>query len=325
MAAWGALVRRQRAHRRAIADADAAPRLPHHVPVVAVRAIRKRNAGRGIGPGKLAAGAAMAECQWAVRVAETALSALVITGDHHAEGTIHWCAHGVGEVLAHLQRMLQRVRAPHLRAIVCAVGWSLALGGLLKAPGLDATDAEIVAYYADHRNTRAAVIWLQVLVVATIAFLWFVGVVRGRLGDREPRLFGAVFFGASLLLAGLLFFGAALIAAPAALVEITGKAPRPDAVSLLRATAAVVLSVFAPRIATLVMLSTASLGRVTRALPRWLVWLTFAIGIAAFINVSINTPSIYVVPGWIAVVSIVLLVRRPPNGFTLPAADPPAA
>jgi hypothetical protein len=37
-----------------------------------------------------------------------------------------------------------------------------------------------------------------VLVVSTIAFLWFVGVVRGRIGDREPRLFGTVFFGSSL-------------------------------------------------------------------------------------------------------------------------------
>jgi len=73
---------------------------------------------------------------------------------------------------------------------------------------------------------------------------------------------------------------------------------------------------FTPRIATLVMFSTGSLGRVTGALPRWLVVLTFALGIAAFVNVTISSPGLYAVPAWIALVSIVLLVRRPAEGYS---------
>ena len=126
--------------------------------------------------------------------------------------------------------------------------------------------AGIERFYRDQQHGTAAVIWLQVLVFSTIAFLWFVGVVRGRLGDREPKL-------------------------------------------------------FVPRIATLVMFSTASLGRATGALPRWLVWLTFAIGIAELVNVTVSTPTIYLVPGWIALVSVVLLIRRTPSDFEL---DQPA-
>ena len=74
-------------------------------------------------------------------------------------------------------------------------GWSMSLAGLLHAPGIGASDAEIDKYYADPSTATAALVWIQVLVFATIAFLWFVGVVRGRLGDREPKLFGTVFFG----------------------------------------------------------------------------------------------------------------------------------
>lgn len=85
----------------------------------------------------------------------------------------------------------------------------------------------------------------------------------------------------------------------------------------MRAGAAVILSVFAPRVATLVMLSTASLGRVTDALPGWLVVLTYVLGVTAFVNLSFAAPTVYVVPAWTALVSIVLLDRRPPQGFEL--------
>jgi hypothetical protein len=166
-------------------------------------------------------------------------------------------------------------------------------------------------------------VWLQVLVVSTIAFLWFVGVVRGRIGDREPRLFGTVFFGSSILLAMLVFVGAALLSAPAVLLAVGDRTPDPDVVSVTRAGAAVVLSVFTPRIATLLMFSTASLGRATGALPKWLIWLTYAGGVFEFVNVGVTSLSMFAVPAWIAVVSIVLLVRRPPQGFELgPASEP---
>ncbi len=220
-----------------------------------------------------------------------------------------------------LRRRLGSIHAAAIAGIVCATGWSVSMAGLLKTPGIGASDADIARYYADPGSGTSTLISLQVLVIGTIAFLWFVGVVRSRLGDREPKLFGTVFFGASILLAGLLFVGATFLAAPAALVAIGGRTPAPDSVALSRAAAAVVLSVFAPRVATLVMFATASLGRATGALPRWLVWLTYIVGVGEFVNVTIAAPAIYVVPAWVALVSIVLLLRRPPHGFDLePAA-----
>ena len=216
-----------------------------------------------------------------------------------------------------IRHWMVSIEAAAIAGIVCAVGWSLALRGLLSAPALGAAVAEISAYYADSSNGTTAIFWLQVLVISTIAFLWFVGVVRRRLGDREPRLFGTVFFGSSLLLAAMLFVGTALLSAPAVLVAVGERTPDPAAVAVTRAAAAVVLSVFAPRITTLVMFSTASLGRATGALPNWLIWATYFIGVVEFINVNIATPIVYLMPAWIALVSIVLLVRRPPHGFEL--------
>jgi len=212
---------------------------------------------------------------------------------------------------------LASIEAAAVAGIVCAIGWSLSLRGLLSAPGIGATDREIVEYYSDPGNSTAALVWLQVLVFSTIAFLWFVGVVRGRIGDREPKLFGTVFLGASILLAGLLFLGATLLAAPAVLVAVGDRAPDPGSTALLRSAAAVVLAVFLPRVATLVMFSTASLGRATGGLPGWLVLVTFAIGLFDLVNVTLSTPTIFLVPAWIALVSVVLLVRHPAHAFEL--------
>jgi hypothetical protein len=224
-----------------------------------------------------------------------------------------------------VRRRLLSIESAAIAGIICAIGWALALRGLLGAPGIGASDSEIIAYYADASNGTAAIVWLQVLVVSTIAFIWFVGVVRVRLGEREPRLFGTVYFGSSILLAALVFVGAALLSAPAVLVAVGDRPPDPDVVAMTRSSAAVVLSVFAPRIATLLMFSTAGLGRATGALPKWLIWLTYAIGIAELVNVSVATPTVFVVPGWIALVSIVLLLRPPPQGFELETRAQPAS
>jgi hypothetical protein len=212
---------------------------------------------------------------------------------------------------------LASVEAAAVAGLICAVCWSIGLRGLLGGPALDATDAEIVRYYSDPSAGSTALTHLQIVGAGTLAFLWFIGVVRSRIGEVEPRLFGTVFLGGGILLAGLVFVGASALAAPSALLEIGGKTPDPGAASMSRAFAATVLSVFAPRVTALVMLSTASLGRTTRALPPWLVVVTYIVGVGELVNVTVSQPTIYVFPAWIALVSIVLLVRRPPRGFAL--------
>src|SRR5207248_2003264 len=58
---------------------------------------------------------------------------------------------------------------------------------------------------------RAAVaIALNLIPFAGIAFLWFVGAVRDRIGEREDRFFATVFFGSGLLFVAMLFVGAAV-------------------------------------------------------------------------------------------------------------------
>src|SRR6516165_4787506 len=51
---------------------------------------------------------------------------------------------------------------------------------------------------------------LNLIPFAGIAFLWFIGVLRDRLGKLEDRFFATVFLGSGLLFLGMLFASAAL-------------------------------------------------------------------------------------------------------------------
>jgi len=57
------------------------------------------------------------------------------------------------------------------------------------------------------------VIALNIIPFAGIAFLWFIGVLRDRLGQREDRFFATEFFGSGLLFLAMLFAAAAMVGA----------------------------------------------------------------------------------------------------------------
>ena len=81
---------------------------------------------------------------------------------------------------------------------------------------------------------------------------------------------------------------------------------------MVRALAALALAVFAPRMATLIMFSTAALCRKAHALPGWAIAVSYLGGAVEFVNVTIAEPTLYVFPAWIALISVVMLLRRHP-------------
>lgn len=85
--------------------------------------------------------------------------------------------------------------------VLCAICWSISLRGLLGRPGLGASEDELIRHYAEV-GVDATGAHLALMVFGTVAYLWFVGVVRTRLGARESRLGGTVFLGASVLFTG---------------------------------------------------------------------------------------------------------------------------
>src|SRR5215471_8160570 len=62
-------------------------------------------------------------------------------------------------------------------------------------------------------NAGTVALALNIVPFAGIAFLWFIGVLRDRLGRHEDRFFATVFFGSGLLFLAMLFVACATVGA----------------------------------------------------------------------------------------------------------------
>ena len=132
-------------------------------------------------------------------------------------------------------------------------------------------------------DSRRLVRWsLQLVPFAGIAFLWFIGVVRDQLGDVEDRLFSTVFLGSGLLFLAMLFAGAAVTDERAGGRDA---ARRPDAAvwAFGRDSTQTLVSVYAMRMAAVFTLSVSTVGLRTRAIPRWVAFLGFAVALVLLV------------------------------------------
>ncbi len=207
---------------------------------------------------------------------------------------------------------LRSIQAAAVAGVVFAVLETLALIRLLAGPPITAPAAEIEAHWAAPGAGSGISITLQLVFVGAAGFLWFVGVIRTRLGEREPRLFSTVFFGGGILLVGLLLAASASLAVPAVLADFAGKVPSIDTAVGARALGVILLTDIATRVEALFVFSTSTLGLRTGALPRWVSYLGFFVGIGLLVTFGFREPLIALAfPAWVAIVSVVLLVWRP--------------
>src|ERR1700691_4705269 len=66
------------------------------------------------------------------------------------------------------------------------------------------------SWLTDSARRAAVATALNLVPFAGIAFLWFMGVIRDRIGGHEDRFFATVFLGSGLLFVGMLFVAAAV-------------------------------------------------------------------------------------------------------------------
>ena len=142
-----------------------------------------------------------------------------------------------------------------------------------------------------------------------VAFLWFIGVLRDRLGQREDRFFSTVFFGSGLLFLAMLFTSAGVIAA---IIFVFATQPENMVNSttyrLARAIAYDLTNVYAIKMAAVFMFSTSTVTLFTGLAPRWIAFLGF--GLAAFILLAANYIhwSIFILPTWVFLISTYILI-----------------
>lgn len=145
---------------------------------------------------------------------------------------------------------------------------------------------------------------------AGIAFLWFIGVVRNRLGALEDQFFATVFLGSGLLFIGSLFSATAIAGALLETLSSPGQRPLNDEVLRFAGrTAQAFLNTFAIRTAGVFIFSTCMIGLRTAILPRWLVFSGFACGVILLLVITSWQWIALLFPVWILVVSTQILTR----------------
>jgi len=144
---------------------------------------------------------------------------------------------------------------------------------------------------------------------AGIAFLWFIGVIRTRLGSREDKLFATVFLGSGLLFVAIMFLAGSILATLLTLYS-RGFAVDADAMVLLTVLTKSMMGMFGFRMAAVFTLSVTSLGLRTRLLPRWLVGLGYLTAIVLLLSPPVSPWSQLLFPTWVLAFSVHTLVAR---------------
>jgi hypothetical protein len=149
---------------------------------------------------------------------------------------------------------------------------------------------------------------LSLVPIAGIAFLWFIGVLRDRMGQLEDRFFSSVFLGSGLLYLAMTFVSAALAGG-----LLASYALEPDALissglyTFSRAVMWRISNVYAIRMAGVFMISLGTISVRTRIMHRGLAFLTYALALVLLLSIDQNLWVTLLFPGWVLIVSVYIL------------------
>ncbi len=163
------------------------------------------------------------------------------------------------------------------------------------------------------------VVALNLIPFAGIAFLWFVGVLRDRIGEREDRFFATVFLGSGLLFVAMLFVAAAV--GGGLIAEASSGAPGTSTLVLGRNVTGILLNIYAMRMAAVFTLTTVTITRRTAIVPRWLTVAGLVTAVVLLVGVGISAWVELLFPLWILALSVDVLTA---GGRANPRAARPA-
>lgn len=152
---------------------------------------------------------------------------------------------------------------------------------------------------------------LSLVPFAGIAFLWFIAVVRDRMGRSEDQFFSTVFFGSGILFLAMVFAAAAI---GAGMLVVYNSQPEAILDSSLytfgREMTYRVSNTYGLRMAAVFMISLGTFWVRTKTMPRWLAVATYGAAGVLLFTLSYSLWVSMVFPVWVLIVSVHILVRN---------------
>jgi hypothetical protein len=149
---------------------------------------------------------------------------------------------------------------------------------------------------------------LGLLPFAGIAFLWFMGVLRDRMGAHEDRFLATVFLGSGLLFLAITFAASAVTGGLLMAYEASrGKLMDSGTYTFARTLAYELVNVYGLRMAGVFMISTCTLAIRIGMFPRWMALLGYALAFFLLLSIGHFGWAPLVFPLWALVVSVYVL------------------
>ncbi len=205
---------------------------------------------------------------------------------------------------------VRAIRTPRAAAVAGLIFSLLyATTVVLTAWAIPAGSQEAGQWVTDDAKRRAVTVSLELLPFAGIAFLWFIGAIRDRIGHGEDRFFATVFLGSGLLFVAMAFASGAIAAG---LVTTAADAPPGAGLGTVwpfgRRSASDLAVVYGMRMAAVFTMSTTTIAARLQLVPRWLAVLGYASALVLLLAAGNVRWVELVFPAWVFALSTHILV-----------------
>ncbi len=152
---------------------------------------------------------------------------------------------------------------------------------------------------------------LDLLPFAGIAFLWFMGVLRDRMGANEDRFLATVFLGSGLLFLAITFVSSGLTGGVMTAYEANPEKLMGSATyTFARALTYELVNVYGLRMAGVFMISTCTLAIRIGIFPRWMAFLGYVLALFLLLSIGHFGWAPLVFPLWTLVISVYVLIAN---------------
>ena len=158
-------------------------------------------------------------------------------------------------------------------------------------------------------NSKSVALALNLVPFAGIAFLWFIAVIRDRLGESEDRFFSTVFLGSGLLFLAMMFASAATAGSLINLFQSSVETPLDRGIyDYARITTYQIMNIYTIKMAGVFMLTTSTMALRTGIFKRWMAFLGIALALLLLLSGGYLYWAILVFPLWVLLISIDILL-----------------
>jgi hypothetical protein len=203
-----------------------------------------------------------------------------------------------------------RLKAPRAAAIAGIVFSTLLIISMVLIRISVPANPEDAGTWLPH-SWKTVSLALNLLPFAGIAFLWFMGVLRDRMGAYEDRFFATVFLGSGLLFLAMLFACAAMAGG---LIIVYGATPGQLIGSGIytfgRTVVYRIMNVYALRMAGVFMITTCTLSIRIGIIPRWMAFLGYALALLLLLSLGYLRWIPLVFPLWVLLISVHILLAN---------------